>query len=160
MAISPLAELVTMPAAGLLALRFRIGRLFSLGLVVAVIEYLILSVNTALWQVYVTQVMDAVVVAAVLGLGLPYAQHLSPGRAGLASSTFGSAFGIATLVGNLIGSVSLPVLGVPHLFVIPLATSCLALATFIGLDRTATRRVESLGQATPSRSTPSGRTAT
>jgi SET family sugar efflux transporter-like MFS transporter len=38
MAISPLAELITMPAAGVLALRFRIGRLFSLGLAVATIE--------------------------------------------------------------------------------------------------------------------------
>jgi hypothetical protein len=38
MAISPLAELITMPAAGVLALRFRIGRLFSLGLAVVVIE--------------------------------------------------------------------------------------------------------------------------
>jgi hypothetical protein len=72
-----------------LALRVRIGRLFSLGLAVAAIEYLILSVNTALWQLYVTQALDALVVAAVLGLGLTYAQQLSPGRAGLASSTFG-----------------------------------------------------------------------
>jgi SET family sugar efflux transporter-like MFS transporter len=160
MAISPFAELITLPAAGLLALRFGIGRIFSLGLAVATIEYLILSLNAALWQVYATQVLDALVVAAVFGLGLTYAQQLSPGRAGLASSTFGSAFGIATLVGNLIGGVSIPILGVPHLFFIPLATSCLALVTFIGLDRTATRHVESVGQATPSRPTPRRSTAT
>ena len=103
------------------------------------IEYLILSFSTALWQVYLTQAMDALVVAAVLGLGLTYAQQLSPGRAGLASSTFGSAFGIATLVGNLAGGVGISVLGVPHLFFIPLATSCIALALFIALDRIATR---------------------
>jgi SET family sugar efflux transporter-like MFS transporter len=160
MAISPLAELVTMPAAGLLALRFPIGRLFSLGLAVATIEYLILSFNTALWQVYVTQAMDALVVAAVIGLGLTYAQQLSPGRAGLASSTFGSAFGMATLVGNLIGGVSIAILGLPHLFFIPFATSCMALATFIGLDRTATRHGASMGQATPARSTAGRGTAT
>jgi SET family sugar efflux transporter-like MFS transporter len=147
MAISPLAELVTMPAAGLLALRFRIGRLFSLGLAVATMEYGILSFNTALWQVYVTQAMDALVVAALFGLGLTYAQQLSPDRAGLASSLFGSAFGMATLAGNLIGGVSVSVLGVPHLFFIPLATSCLGLATFIALDRTAVRRVEPMDQA-------------
>jgi SET family sugar efflux transporter-like MFS transporter len=160
MAIAPLAELITLPAAALLALRFGIGRIFSLGLAVATVEYLILSLNTALWQVYVTQVLDALVVAAVFGLGLTYAQQLSPGRAGLVSSTFGSAFGIATLVGNLIGGVSVPILGVPHLFFIPLATSGLALVTFIGLERTATRQAESVGQATPSRSTSRRRTAT
>ena len=43
----------------------------------ATIEYLVLSVNTAPWQVYVTQILDALVVAAVSGLGLTYAQQLS-----------------------------------------------------------------------------------
>jgi MFS transporter, SET family, sugar efflux transporter len=144
MAVSPLAELVTMPVAGLLALRFRIGRLFSLGLAVATIEYVILSFNTVLWQVYLTQVLDALVVAVVFGLGLTYAQQLSPGRAGLASSAFGSAFGIATLVGNAMGGVCVTLLGVPHIFFIPLATSGVALATFIGLDRTARRSSQAL----------------
>ena len=147
MAVSPLAELVTLPVAGLLALRFRIGTLFRLGLLVATIEYLILCLNTALWQVYLTQVLDALVVAVVFGLGLTYAQQLSPDRAGLASSTFGSAFGIAVLVGNLIGSASIPFLGVPHIFLIPLVTSVLALAIFIGLDRTVARQSESGEQA-------------
>ncbi len=135
MAVSPLAELFTMPAAGLLAMRFRVGRLFTFGLAIAIVEYAILAFNTAVWQVYVTQAIDALVVAVVFGLGLTYAQRISPGRAGLASSTFGSAFGIATLVGNLIGGASVSVLGVPHIFLIPLATSCLALVVFIGLDR-------------------------
>jgi len=135
MAVSPLAELLTLPAAGLLALKFRIGRLFSLGLAAALIEYVILSFNTALWQVYLSQAMDALVVAVVFGLGLTYAQELAPGRAGLASSMFGSAFGMATLVGNLIGAVTVPILGIPHIFFIPLATSGLALVAFVALDR-------------------------
>jgi MFS transporter, SET family, sugar efflux transporter len=142
MAVSPIVELLTVPLAGLLAMRFRMGRLFTLGLIVATIEYLILSLNTALWQVYLAQAMDAMVVGVLFGLGLTYAQDLSPTRAGLASSAFGSAFGIATLVGNLIGSASLSFLGVPHIFLIPLVTSSIALATFIVLDRIVARRVE------------------
>jgi SET family sugar efflux transporter-like MFS transporter len=140
-AISPLAELITVPAAGLLALKFGMGRLFTLGLLVATVEYVILSFNTALWQVYLTQAMDALVVAVVFGLGLTYAQQLAPGRAGLASSAFGSAFGIAVLVGNLIGGVSISLLGVPHIFLIPLATAAIALAAFLPLDRSTTHRV-------------------
>jgi len=147
LAVSPIAELITMPAAGLLALRFRIGRLFSLALVVTVFEYLILSFSTALWQVYLAQAMDALVVGVVFGLGLTYAQQLSPGRAGLASSAFGSAFGTANLVGNLIGSAGVALLGVPHIFFIPLVLCCVALATFIGIDRTAARQVEPVGRA-------------
>jgi SET family sugar efflux transporter-like MFS transporter len=134
MAVSPLAELLTLPAIGMLALHYRIGRLFSLGLAVAIIEYLILAFNTAIWQVYVTQAIDALVVAVVFGLGLTYAQELSPGRAGLASSTFGSAFGIAILVGNLIGGISVSILGVPLIFLIPVVTSGVALMMFLALD--------------------------
>ena len=159
LAVSPLVELLTIPAAGVLALRVRLGRLLTVGLVVAVIENLILALNTALWQVYLTQAMDAVVVAAVLGLGLTYAQQLSPGRAGLASSTFGAAFGLATLAGNLIGGVGITLLGVPHLFFIPLATCGLALAAFIGLDRAATRHARALEQAPPARPAPHRTTA-
>lgn len=134
MAVSPLAELVTLPVAGLLALRFRVGHLFAVGLVIASVEYLILSFNDAMWQVYLTQGMDALVAAVLFGLGLTYAQRLAPGRAGAASSLFGSAFGLATLIGNVVGGLSISALGIPHLFLIPLVTSCFALVAFIALD--------------------------
>jgi len=52
---------------------------------------------------------------------------------------FGSAFGIAPLVGNLIGGVSVSFPGVPHLYLIPLVTSGIALATFIGLGQNSAR---------------------
>ena len=147
MAVSPIAELFTVPAAALLAVRFRIGKLFTIGLVVATIEYLILAFNTALWQVYLAQAMDALVVGVVFGLGLTYAQQLSPSRAGLASSTFGAAFGMATLAGNLVGGVGVSFLGIPGVFFIPLITSVIALAAFIALDHIAAGRVEPAGQA-------------
>ena len=146
MAVSPIAELITMPGSGLLALRFRIGRLLSVAFVLATIEYVILFFSTSLWQVYAAQALDAVVVGALFGLGLTYAQQLSPGRAGLASSAFGSAFGIATLVGNLIGGAGVSLLGVPHIFFIAVVMCGVALATFLGIDRTASRQVESVGQ--------------
>jgi hypothetical protein len=50
-------------------------------------------------------------------------------------------------VGNLIGGISVGLLGIPHLFVIPLATSSLALATFIALDRTAARQRGAMNRA-------------
>lgn len=144
MAVSAIAELITMPGTGLLAIRFTIGRIISLGLIVAIIEYVILSFNTALWQVYLIQLLDAVVIAVVSGLGLTYAQQLSPRRAGLASSVFGSAFGIATLMGNVIGSFTVAFFGIPHIFLIPLVLNCVALAAFIALDRTTARQFEAV----------------
>ena len=134
LAVSPLAELFTLPAAGFLALRFRIGNLLIVGVAISVVEYAILAFNSAIWQVYLTQALDSLVVAAIFGLGLSYAQNLSPGRAGLASSAFGSAFGIATLIGNSIGAVSIRLLGIPHLFLIPLVTCAIALAVLLWLD--------------------------
>lgn len=53
-------------------------------------------------------------------------------RAGLASGTFGSSYGVAMIVGNLIGSASVPLLGVPHVFVIPTALCVVSVITFLG----------------------------
>lgn len=139
-AVSPVVELVVMPLCGLLALRMPLGRLIAGGLVVAMVEYLLLAASTALWQLYATQAMDACVVAVVIGLGLTYAQQLSPERAGLVSGIFGSSYGVATVVGNLIGSASVPLLGIPHVFAIPAALCAVSLLTFLSIERAFQRR--------------------
>lgn len=141
-AVSPVVELVVMPLSGVLALRFPIGRLIALGLGVATLEYFLLSSSTALWQLYATQAMDAWVVAVVMGLGVTYAQQLSPERPGLASGTFGSSFGVALVVGNLIGSVTVPLLGVPHVFLIPTLLCAASLVTFLITDSTLRSRAQ------------------
>ena len=141
-AVSPVVELVVMPLSGVLALRFPIGRLIALGLVIATVEYLLLSASSALWQLYATQAMDAWVVAVVMGLGLTYAQQLSPDRPGLVSGMFGSSFGVAIVVGNIIGSAGVPLLGVPHVFLISTALCAASLATFLGIDRASHRRMQ------------------
>jgi SET family sugar efflux transporter-like MFS transporter len=142
MIVSPVVELVVMPVSGLLALRFSIGRLIAVGLVLAVIEYLVLSLSTALWQLYITQAVDAVVIAVLSGLGMTYAQRLTPNRPGLASGVFSSVFGVAVVVGNVIGSVSVPFLGIPHIFFIATLLCGVSLLTFAGVDRAARRQSE------------------
>lgn len=141
-AVSPVVELVVMPLSGVLALRFRIGWLIALGLIVATAEYLLLSASSALWQLYVTQAMDAWVVAVVMGLGLTYAQQLSPDQPGFVSGTFGSSFNVGIVVGNVVGSAAVPFLGVPHVFFIPAGLCVVSLITFLGLDRAAHKRAE------------------
>jgi MFS transporter, SET family, sugar efflux transporter len=141
-AISPVVELVAMPLAGLLSLKYPLAWLVAIGLVVATVEYFLLAASTALWQIYAMQAMDAWVVAVIGGLGLTYAQRLAPDRAGLVSGTVGSSYGIGTVVGNLIGSAAVPIVGVPHVFYIPGALCGVSLLTFIGLERS--RREKSL----------------
>jgi len=142
MAISPVVELVAMPLAGVFAERVGSGRLIAGGMAIAAIEYTCVASSTALWQLYATQALDACVVAVVLGLGMTYAQRLNPERPGAASSIFFSAFNVSGIVGGLIGSAAVPLLGVPHVFLLPAALCAAAWAAFLGIERTA-RRAES-----------------
>ncbi len=139
MAISPVVELVAMPLAGVFAERVGAGRLIAGGMAIAAIEYACVASSTALWQLYATQALDACVVAVVLGLGMTYAQRLSPERPGAASSLFFSAFNVSGIVGGLIGSAAVPLLGVPHIFLLPAALCAAAWAAFLGIERAARR---------------------
>jgi SET family sugar efflux transporter-like MFS transporter len=135
MSVSPVVELVALPLAGLLAERIGPGLLIGAGLVIAAVEYSVVAASTALWQVYMAQARDACVVAVVLGLGLTYAQQLSPGRPGLASSIFFSAVNMARIVGGLLGSAGVPVLGIPHVFLLPALLCAVCAIAFVGIDR-------------------------
>jgi SET family sugar efflux transporter-like MFS transporter len=131
-----------MPLCGVLAQRIAIGRIITVGLALGVIEYGLLTSSSMLWQLYLTQAMDACVVAVVMGLGVTYAQRLSPRQAGTANSIFFSSFNVAFVLGGAIGSAGVPLLGVPHIFLIPTLLSGAAWMGFQVVDRAAHRRPE------------------
>ena len=135
MAISPVVELLTLPLAGVLADWVGLGWLIGAGLAIAAVEYVVVAASTAMWQLYLTQAMDACVVAVLLGLGLTYAQRLSPERPGLASSLLFSAFNLSGIVGGLLGSAAVPVLGVPHVFFLPALLCAGCGIAFVGIER-------------------------
>jgi SET family sugar efflux transporter-like MFS transporter len=139
MATSPVVELIAMPLAGVLALRVGLGRLIAGGLVIGAIEYAYIASSTALWQLYVTQALDACVVAVLMGLGVTYAQRLSPERPGAASSLFFSIFSISSIIGSLMGSAAVPLLGVPRVFLLPSLLCAAACVVFLAIDRAARR---------------------
>lgn len=140
MAVSPIVELIVMPLSGVLAQRLGIGRIIAAGLAMASLEYGLLTESTMLWQLYLTQAMDACVVAVVMGLGVTYAQRLSPRHPGTANGIFFSSFSVAFVLGGLIGSGGVPLLGVPHIFLIPAVCCTAACGAFLGLDRATQRR--------------------
>jgi SET family sugar efflux transporter-like MFS transporter len=135
MAVSPVVELVTLPLAGVLADWLGLSWMIGTGLVIAAVEYIFVAASTAVWQLYLTQAMDACVVAVVLGLGLTYAQRLSPERPGLASSLLFSAFNLSGIVGGLLGSAAVPLLGVPHVFLLPALLCAGCGIAFVGIER-------------------------
>ena len=136
-AVSPVLELVTLPLAAMLVARVGITWLILSGMMVGAVEYALLSSSTALWQVYGTQAMDAWLVAVVLGLGVTYAQQLSPGRPGAASSLFFSSFNLSGIIGGVMGSVAVPILGVPRIFVLPAVLCALTGVALLGISRAA-----------------------
>jgi SET family sugar efflux transporter-like MFS transporter len=150
-AVSPVLELITIPLAGLLSQRMAIGWLIAGGIALGAVEYAALASSTMLWQVYGTQAMDAWLVAVVLGLGVTYAQQLSPRRPGAASSLFFAAFSISSILGGLLGSAGVPVLGVPHIFLIPSGLCALAAVVCLGIELAAVRG----GRRSPSAQTAS-----
>lgn len=135
MAVSPLVELVAMPLAGLLSQRFAIGRIIAVGLALAAAEYLLVALSTTVWQLYLSQAMGAWVVAVVMGLGLAYAQRLSPNSPGAANGIFFSSFNVSFVFGGLVGSGGVPLLGVPHIFLLPAVLCAVAWVAFLILDR-------------------------
>lgn len=136
-AMSPAMELIALPVCGLLAQKIPIGRMVVAGMIVSGAEHLTLASSTMLWQLYVTQAMDAWVVAVVMGIGLSYAQQLNPTAPGAVSGVFFSAFSVAYVLGPLIGSGGVPLLGIPHLFFISAALSFTALAIMLRIERVA-----------------------
>jgi SET family sugar efflux transporter-like MFS transporter len=139
-AVTPIMELVAMPLAGMLAMRMPIGRLIVAGLITGAVEYLCLSGNSALWQLYITQVLDAWVVAVIMGLGVTYGQQLSPDRPGEVSGIIFGGTSVSAVLGNLVGGVTVPALGIPHVFLIPTGFFAVSCMMFLGIERMSRRK--------------------
>lgn len=152
-AIGPIAEVVMLPVAGILADRVGLGRIMSSGLLVAVAEYILLAKSTEVWELYLTQVMHAWVIAVILGLGVTYAQRLTPGKPGLASSMFFSGQSLAAIVGSATGSILVKTLGVPSIFFVPGAICAGAWCIFVLLDHSSVLRLIRLQSKEASRET-------
>lgn len=135
MSVAPLTELVLMPLAGVLADRFGLARILLSGFIVGGLGFLVFATSTGTWQLYVGQMVNAYFIAVVFGLGVTYAQALSSGNAGLASSVFFSAQSTSLLLGSVVGSLGVQLLGLPSLFVMPAVACGLACILFFYVNR-------------------------
>ncbi|GLW90227.1 sugar efflux transporter SetB [Actinokineospora globicatena] len=97
-------EIPLMLAFGALAVRTSQHRLVMVGMVVAVAYHAVMAATGAIWQVAVAQLLNAVVIAAVMGVGISYFQSLDPGRPGAVTALFGNTTVAGTMVaGPLLG---------------------------------------------------------
>jgi len=135
MSVAPLTELVVMPIAGILADRIGLNRMLLGGFVVGWISYIVFANSSELWHLYVGQILHAILIAIIFGLGVTYAQQLSLEEAGLASSVFFSAQSIAFLTGSVLGSFGVEWIGLPQMFYFPTLMMGMAFIIFIWNDR-------------------------
>ncbi|ONI86781.1 MFS transporter [Saccharothrix sp. ALI-22-I] len=97
-------EIPLMLGFGALAIRFNHRVLVLAGGAVALAYYAIMLATQATWQVMAAQVLHAVVISAVMGVGISYFQDLAPDRPGYASTLYtNTAKTSAMLAGPLLG---------------------------------------------------------
>ncbi|GLZ42786.1 sugar efflux transporter [Actinokineospora sp. NBRC 105648] len=97
-------EIPLMIGLGVLAVRGNQHRLVVGGTAVALGYHAAMSAATSVWQVAAAQVLNAVVIAAVMGVGISYFQSLAPDRPGMATTLFTNTAVAGTMIsGPLLG---------------------------------------------------------
>lgn len=97
-------EIPLMLGLGLLAVRLPLRRLLFAGAACGIAYYALAAAATGLWMLFAGQVLNALFIAAVTGLGISYVQNMLPGHPGRATTLFSNAFPLgAMLAGPLFG---------------------------------------------------------
>ncbi|NUT47711.1 MAG: sugar efflux transporter [Saccharothrix sp.] len=127
-------EIPLMLAFGALALRVDHGVLVLTGGVVALAYYAVLLVSAATWQVAAAQVLHAIVISAVMGVGISYFQGLAPDRPGYASTLYANTQKVSAMVsGPLFGLAQ--TLGYRSAFVIAIVLSVVGIVLLLAVRR-------------------------
>jgi len=135
LSVAAIVELAVMPTAGILADWVGMRPVIIGGIAIGALDYAILAGSTALWQLYLVQVLHVAVIAALLGVGITYAQRLGHDQTGLASSVFFGAQGLASPLGGLVGSYGVHLFGIPHVFGIPSFFCALSVVVLLAMRK-------------------------
>ncbi|WHT16328.1 sugar efflux transporter [Crossiella sp. CA-258035] len=100
-------EIPLMLGFGVLAVKLDQRRLVLLGAVVSVVYQASMAATVATWQVAAAQALNAVVISALMGVGISYFQALAPDRPGFTTTLYSNTL---TAGGMLAG----PLLGLAH----------------------------------------------
>lgn len=128
-------EIPIMIFGGWLGTRYPLIALIRIGGLCAAALYLGIWNATALWQLFVLQLLNAVFIGFVAGLGMTWFQDMMPGKAGAASALYLNANNIGNLLGSLVIAVFAEALGYRHIFLIMIAIAACAVVTLSLLDK-------------------------
>ena len=97
-------EIPLMLGLGLLSVRVPLRLLLFAGAVCGIAYYSLVAVAGSVWLLLAGQVLNALFIAAVSGLGISYMQNMLPGQPGRATTLFTNSFPLgAMLAGPLLG---------------------------------------------------------
>jgi len=119
LSVPPLAEMVLIPVAATLAVRFGRGSVFLIGGVCGTLYYAGLPQLDSLAMLFLLQLLYALFGAATLMVGIDIAQSLVRERAGLAASTYFAHETVAVVNGSMVAAVSVHLLDAQDAFVVP-----------------------------------------
>lgn len=128
-------EIPVMIFGGWLGTRYPLISLIRIGGLCAGALYLGVWNASELWHLFVLQILNAVFIGFVAGLGMTWFQDMMPGKAGAASSLYLNSNNIGNLLGSLVVAVFAEALGYRHIFLIMIAIAACAVITLTLLNR-------------------------
>lgn len=135
MGTAALLEIPLMILAGWLGSRMSLLPLIRIGAGAACLLYLGVWQATEVWQLYALQILNAVFIGFIAGLGMTWFQNLLPGQAGLSSSYFSNANGLGEIIGYLIISLVAEQIGYGSMYGFTGLVALTALTVLVALCR-------------------------
>jgi len=105
------------------------------GCVAAVGLYFCIWQAEAIWQMFALQLLNAIFVGCMGGLGITFFQNMLPGRTGVASTLFTNTNQIGNIFGSLLIAVVADIYGYKNLYAANMMAAALALGLLIWLER-------------------------
>ncbi|WP_433273935.1 sugar efflux transporter [Actinosynnema sp. CS-041913] len=123
-------EIPLMLGFGVLAIRVNQRLLVLAGGAVALAYYAVMLATDATWQVAAAQALHAVVISAVMGVGISYFQNLAPDRPGYATTLYTNTAKISAMLAGPLLALS-QVFGYRSAYAIGLVMSALGLGLLL-----------------------------
>ncbi|MFT7561862.1 MAG: SET family sugar efflux transporter-like MFS transporter [Flavobacteriales bacterium] len=119
-------EIPVMIFAGWLGSRFSLPPLIRIGAIAPIALYVGFWQADSVWQLFPLQILNAMMIGFIAGLGMTWFQDLMPGKAGAASALYWNS----TNIGNILGAASIAVFaqmfGYRDMYVVNAIMACIA----------------------------------
>lgn len=128
-------EIPVMLITGWLANRLGLVGMIRFGCAAAVGLYAAVWQAESVWQLFALQILNAVFIGCIAGLGITLFQNMLPGRAGAASTVFTNTNQAGNVLGSIFIAVFADLFGYQHLYAVNMLAAMLALVALFLLKK-------------------------